>query len=99
MKKLEEFLEWGGVKKDITCLILSGIALIISLLKVEVFGIDLAWVAIILCGIPIILEAVVGLLTGDHEKAAHTIADKLNIREVYANCLPELRLFWQLPEY
>lgn len=63
MKKLEEFLEWGGVKKDITCLILSGIALIISLLKVEVFGIDLAWVAIILCGIPIILEAVVGLVT------------------------------------
>ena len=32
------------------------------------------------------------LLTGDHEKAAHTIADKLNIREVYANCLPEDKL-------
>lgn len=63
MKKLEEFLEWGGVKKDITCLVLSGIALIISLLKVELFGIDLAWVAIILCGIPIILEAIVGLVT------------------------------------
>ena len=63
MKKLEEFLEWGGVKKDITCLVLSGIALIISLLKVKLFGIDLAWVAIILCGIPIILEAIVGLVT------------------------------------
>ena len=26
MKKLEELLEWGGVKKDITFLIISGIA-------------------------------------------------------------------------
>ena len=24
MKKLEEFLEWGGTKKDITCLVLPG---------------------------------------------------------------------------
>ena len=33
MKKLEEFLEWGGVKKDVTFLILSGIALLASLLN------------------------------------------------------------------
>ena len=25
---LERFLEWGGVKKDVTCLVLSGIALL-----------------------------------------------------------------------
>lgn len=32
------------------------------------------------------------LLTGDHEAAAKTIADKLNISEVHANCLPEDKL-------
>ena len=63
MKKLEEFLEWGGVKKDVTFLILSGIALLASLLNIELFHVDLAWVAIILCGIPIILEAIIGLVT------------------------------------
>ena len=42
MKKLEEFLEWGGVKKDVTFLILSGIALLASLLNIELFHVDLA---------------------------------------------------------
>ena len=32
------------------------------------------------------------LLTGDHENAARTIAGKLQIREVRANCLPEDKL-------
>ena len=32
------------------------------------------------------------LLTGNHEKAAKTIADKLHIGEVQANCLPEDKL-------
>ena len=32
------------------------------------------------------------LLTGDHENAARTIAKKLNIEEVRANCLPEDKL-------
>ena len=63
MKTLENFLEWGGVKKDVTCLILSGIALLASLLDVGLFHINPAWIAIILCGIPIILEAVIGLVT------------------------------------
>ena len=63
MKTLENFLEWGGVKKDVTCLVLSGIALLASLLDVGLFHINPAWIAIILCGIPIILEAVIGLVT------------------------------------
>lgn len=57
MEKLEEFLEWGGTKKDITCLVLSGIALATSIAKIQVFGVDVAWLAILLCGTPIILEA------------------------------------------
>ena len=32
------------------------------------------------------------LLTGDHENAAKTIADRLHIRQVRANCLPEDKL-------
>lgn len=70
MKKLEEFLEWGGVKKDITLLVISGIVLLLSIFKV-IPGIpfDIAWVAIILCGVPIILEAIIGLVTAFDIKA------------------------------
>ncbi len=69
MEKLEEFLDWGGTKKEITLLVISGIALILSLLKIVPLPFDLAWVAIILCGIPIILEAVIGLVTAFDIKA------------------------------
>ena len=70
MKKLEELLEWGGTKKDITFLVISGIALLLSIFKV-VPGLpfDVAWVAIILCGLPIIMEAVIGLVTAFDIKA------------------------------
>lgn len=63
MEKLEELLELGGIRKDIAFLVLSGIAVIGSLLHFRPFPFDLSWVAIILCGIPIILEAVIGLVT------------------------------------
>lgn len=63
MKKLEQLLEIGGIKKDIVLLVISGVALIISIFKPLPLPFDAAWVAIILCGIPIILEAVIGLIT------------------------------------
>ena len=63
MHKLENLLKMGGIKKDITLLILSGIAVLCSLAKFQPFPFDMAWIAIILCGIPIILEAVIGLVT------------------------------------
>ncbi len=69
MEKLEKFLEWGGMKKDIVCLVLSAIALVCSLLGVQPFPFDIAWAAIILCGVPIVLEAVVGLVTAFDIKA------------------------------
>ena len=70
MKKLEELLEWGGTRKDITCLVISGIALLLSIFKVfPDLPFDIAWVAIILCGIPIILEAIIGLVTAFDIKA------------------------------
>lgn len=63
MNKLENLLEIGGIKKDIALLVISGIAVLCSLTKFNPFPFDMAWIAIILCGIPIILEAVIGLVT------------------------------------
>ncbi len=69
IKKLEKLLELGGTKKDIILLILSGIALILSLTKMVHLPFDIAWVSIILCGVPIILEAIIGLVTAFDIKA------------------------------
>ncbi len=69
MERLEHLLELGGIKKDITLLVISGIAVVCSLLKFQPFPFDMAWFAIVLCGIPIILEAVIGLVTAFDIKA------------------------------
>ena len=73
MKKITDKIEWfmdlGGTKKDVTFLVISGIALILSLCKIQPFPFDIAWVAIILCGVPIIMEAVIGLVTAFDIKA------------------------------
>ena len=69
MKDLERLLGLGGIKKDIILLVISGIAVICSLLKLEPFFFDMAWIAIVLCGLPIILEAVIGLITAFDIKA------------------------------
>ena len=60
VKKLEALMEIGGIKKDVCFLVISGIALIISIFKLIPLPFD---AAIILCGIPIIMEAVIGLIT------------------------------------
>lgn len=69
IEKLESFLEIGGTKKDIPCLVLSGVALIISIFHLVPLPFDAAWVAIILCGLPIVLEAIIGLVTAFGIKA------------------------------
>ena len=69
MEKLEHFLELGGTKKDITLLVISGIALIVSIFDLVPLPFDASWAAIILCGVPIILEAVIGLVTAFDIKA------------------------------
>ena len=63
MNALEYLLELGGTKRDICFLVISGIALLISLVNPSLLPFDTAWISIILCGVPIILEAVVGLIT------------------------------------
>ena len=69
VEKVESILELGGTKKDIAFLIVSGIALLLSLLDLAPLPFDAAWVAILLCGIPIVLEAIIGLVTAFDIKA------------------------------
>lgn len=63
LQKVESLLEIGGIKKDIVFLVLSGISLVLSMLKEYIpLPFDIAWVSIVLCGFPILLEAIIGLL-------------------------------------
>ena len=52
-----------------TLLVISGLAMLASLLKWQPLPFDMAWVAIILCGVPIVLEAIIGLVTAFDIKA------------------------------
>ena len=69
IKKLEDLMEIGGMRKDILLLVISGVSIICSLLHVKPFPFDLAWFAVILCGFPIILEAIIELVTAFDIKA------------------------------
>ena len=69
MKRIEEILEAGGIKKDIALLAVSGVALLVSIFDLVPLPFDAAWISVILCGIPIILEAVIGLVTAFDIKA------------------------------
>ena len=69
MERLERILAWGGVRKDVLFLVLSAVALGCSIAGISPFPFDMAWVAIVLCGVPIILEAVIGLVTAFDIKA------------------------------
>ncbi len=69
MEKLESLLELGGTAKDTVLLVISGAAVVCSLLKWEPLPFDMAWIAIVLCGVPILLEAFIGLVTAFDIKA------------------------------
>ena len=59
---LEYLLGLGGMKRDIAFLIISGVALLLSLFDAPL-PFSAAWVAIILCGVPIVTEAFIGIIT------------------------------------
>ena len=63
IEKVEAIMELGGTKKEVVFLILSGLSLVISVFDLVPLPFDIAWVAIILCGLPIITEAIIGLVT------------------------------------
>lgn len=63
IETMEKLLEWGGMKRDIVFLVISAIAVLVSLFVPIDWPVDPAWIAIVLCGIPIIMEAIIGLVT------------------------------------
>ena len=67
MHRLEDFLALGGTKKDIALLVIAGAGLLVSLFEPPTLRgalpFDPAWLAIVLCGVPIICEAVIGMVT------------------------------------
>ena len=69
MDKLQQLLDLGGIKKDIAFLVISGLSLIASIFFPLSLPFDAAWVAIVLCGLPIILGAIIALVTAFDIKA------------------------------
>ncbi len=63
VQKLERLLELGGTKRDVAFLAVSAAALVASIIWGTRLPVDPAWVAIVLCGLPIVLEALIGLVT------------------------------------
>ncbi len=82
LDKMEELMEIGGLKKDIMLLIISGIALVLSMFLGEDMPVNIAWGAIILCGIPIIIEAIIGLVR-DHDITADVLVVLALIASVF----------------
>ncbi|MDU5613218.1 MAG: heavy metal translocating P-type ATPase, partial [Slackia sp.] len=66
---LTNLLDRRGVRKDVAFIILSAIALLCSFLAPDDVPIDPAWIAIILCGLPIVTGAFVALVTEFDVKA------------------------------
>lgn len=59
----ERVLGWGGTWRDIACLVVSAASIAGSLAFAPELPWDPAWVAIVLCGVPIVLGAIVALIT------------------------------------
>ncbi|MBQ7902112.1 MAG: cation-translocating P-type ATPase [Oscillospiraceae bacterium] len=62
-EKMENLLEIGGLKKDITLLVIGAVSLVMSLAKINILPFDIAWIAIIVCGTPILMDTFIGLAT------------------------------------
>jgi len=71
--KIQWFMELGGIKKEIIILCISGVSVILSVLNQNFeflnLPFDVAWISVILCGVPIVAEAIIGLVTAFDIKA------------------------------
>ncbi len=61
-ERLEAALAWGGTKKDVACIVVSALALVASFAGAGNLPVDPAWVAIALCGLPIVCEAALAVV-------------------------------------
>ncbi len=68
-KPLEDLLDTGGTRKDIAFLVTSAAFLAISFAAGGELAVDPAWVAIVLCGAPIVIEAFIAVVTEFDVKA------------------------------
>ncbi len=68
-KPLEDLLDAGGTRKDVAFLVTSAAFLAISFAAGEELAVDPAWVAIVLCGAPIVIEAFIAVVTEFDVKA------------------------------
>ena len=60
---IEGVFDYGGMRKDICVLAVSAVSLIASLiLHNEDLLFDPAWIAVFLCGTPIVVKAVIGMV-------------------------------------
>ncbi|QAR32500.1 cation-translocating P-type ATPase [Geovibrio thiophilus] len=73
MDKIKELIE-DEDKRTVIFLILSCLSLVVSFFEISVLPFDAAWVAIILCGVPIMKGAVIGLFTEFDIKADVLVA-------------------------
>jgi Cu+-exporting ATPase len=73
---MKKFIEFFKDEENLTVLflILSALSLLISFLNIGNLKIDAAWVAIILCGVPIVKGAIEGLITEFDIKADVLVA-------------------------
>ena len=62
LRRLEKLLDVGGIRKDVALLVVSAVALVLSYALGDTLAVDPAWVAIVLCGVPIVLGAVIALV-------------------------------------
>ncbi|MBQ2038020.1 MAG: cation-translocating P-type ATPase [Thermoguttaceae bacterium] len=63
-EQVDSILDWGGLRKQIVLLTVSGAALLGSLFNLFPHApFDISWIAIVLCGIPLVAEATLGLVT------------------------------------
>ncbi|MBR5998922.1 MAG: cation-translocating P-type ATPase, partial [Candidatus Methanomethylophilaceae archaeon] len=60
--RIDGLMETGGWRKDAVFIAVSAAALAVSLLYGDVGGFDTAWIAVMLCGISISVDAISGLL-------------------------------------
>ncbi len=69
VERVEGALEWGGTKKDIVFLVLGGIGIVASFVAGGRLPVDPAWLAIVFCGLPIVIEAACALIARFDVKA------------------------------
>lgn len=92
LDRLEKLLEWGGTRRDVALLSVSGFALLLSMLDIEPLPFGVAWIAIVLCGVPIVLEAVLGLAAAWDIKADVLVSIGWSLPSSSGRTLPRRKL-------